>query len=184
MCEKTRQYSKNKRLLDRHLQQQVRNRALIEIAQEKPAEVFPAHTLFLAKAVGACVETGCLLQVKSFYLHRPSRWFPNPAKKPLILLEIQQYQRLPFKISEHCSPQLYKALFNGINTVPNGTLIVPGQLLRPMSFNEAKYRSGGGGSGTDAGYRQSDPYEPPAVRAAFVFPCFFQAVNLVISLWI
>ena len=31
---------------------------LMEIAQENPAEVFPAHTLFLAKAVGACVETG------------------------------------------------------------------------------------------------------------------------------
>lgn len=161
-----------------------RCRGLIEIAQEKPTKVFPAHTLFLAKAVGACVETGRLHQVKSFYLHRPSRWFPNPAKKPLVLLEIQQYQRLSFKISEHCSPQLCKALFNAINTVPNGTLIVPGQLLRPMLFNEAKYRSGGGGSGTDAGYRQSDPYEPPAVRAAFVFPCFFQAVNLVISLWI
>ena len=31
---------------------------LMEIAQENPAEVFPAHTLFLAKAVGACAETG------------------------------------------------------------------------------------------------------------------------------
>ena len=31
---------------------------LIEIAQEKHAEFFPAHTLFLAKSVGACAETG------------------------------------------------------------------------------------------------------------------------------
>ena len=126
------------------------------------------------------------LKLKLFYgIPPPAKpVVSEPSKKPLVLLEIQQYQRLLLKISEHCSPQLCKALFNGINTVPNGTRIVPGQLLRPMSFNEAKCRSGGGGSYTDAGYRQSDPYKLPAVRTAFVFPCFFQAVNLVIGLWI
>ena len=36
---------------------------LMEIAQEKPAKGFPAHTLFLAKSESDCVETGRLLHV-------------------------------------------------------------------------------------------------------------------------
>ena len=35
----------------------------MEIAQEKPAKGFPAHTLFLAKSESDCVETGRLLHV-------------------------------------------------------------------------------------------------------------------------
>ena len=36
---------------------------LMEIAREKPAKGFPAHTLFLAKSESDCVETGRLLHV-------------------------------------------------------------------------------------------------------------------------
>ena len=45
-----------------------KGRGLMEIAREKPAKVFPAHTLFLAKAVGACVETGCFFIISFLIL--------------------------------------------------------------------------------------------------------------------